>query len=117
MNFTSRGSYQRRVIITTLQHNEGYTWHSTSMKKFIGSDPPKLIFKFAEEQERLKAATLVSKKRPDFNRKPINISEIERDYGETAVAVASREIDVEEEIPAAKQKYIARISGLYFIQV
>lgn len=79
------------------------------MKKYIGSDPSKLIFQFAAEQERLKAATLKSKMRSDYSRKPMNINEIEQDYGEKAVAVAAREINIDDEIPTAKQKFMVRI--------
>lgn len=83
------------------------------MQDYTGCKPSDFIKELAEEQERLKTATIKSKNRPEFSRKPSQISPMELDYGENAVEVASRTINLDLEKPNVMQKYIV---GIKFIK-
>lgn len=90
LNIMSRGSYQRRLWITVLQHNEGYEWHYEGLQKFAACTPCSFLQKMVEQKEKLKQATIKSKSRPEYSRKPAKQSEIDRDYGPQAVEAAER---------------------------
>lgn len=102
----SRGSYQRRVWITALQHNEGYSWHYNCLEDFAGCRPGRLLDDFVKERERLKSASFKSKQRPSYCRRSSKPTPVERDYGEIAVAVTDGLIDFEKMKPIIIQSFI-----------
>lgn len=105
----SRGSYQRRVWITALQHNEGYDWHEKYMRLFAGCGPGLALEKFVNECERMKAASEKSKLRPNYCRRSTKHVAEERDYGEVALALNETSIDIEKDIPVKMQSYTVRV--------
>lgn len=101
----SRGSYQRRVYITVLQHNENYTWHDKYMESYTGERPGFYMKKMIREKNYASEFTKKIQKRPGFTRrKATNNEEIELDYGEDAVA-AAEEAEAVYELSEVEEKY------------
>lgn len=105
LNIMSRGSYQRRVMITVLQHNDDYEWHHEGLRKFAGCKPGKLLKDMIDEKHRHKEATMKSKSRPDYCRKSSRLNEVERDYGIQAIEAAERVEEYEKMETNLVQKY------------
>lgn len=113
LNLMSRGSYQRRVWITALQHNEGYSWHSKYMPRFAGCGPGASLEKFVADREQLRLAQEKTKLRPGYCRKASKSTVVEeRDYGEAALSMIEpqSQINSETDIPAKIQSYCVRIN-------
>lgn len=86
----SRGSYQRRVYITALQHNENYAWHDKYMKIYTGEAPGFWMKKMIREKTKIAEQNKKIQQSSGFTRrKKTNYDEIEKDYGEDAVAAAA----------------------------
>lgn len=101
----SRGSYQRRVYITVLQHNEGYRWHQKFMKLFTGEDPGYWWHKMVQERGKSLARTRKNQTSPGFKRRgPNTAHEVEVDYGPAAVEAAEQEV-LQADLDNFKQKY------------
>lgn len=102
----SRGSYQRRVYITVLQHNEGYKWQDKHMCQFTGENPGYWLRKMFQ---RKTASFLYTKKlqsSPGFvRRKPVSYDEVEKDYGEEAVEAIEKEMSEPYDTSNLKGKY------------
>lgn len=88
-----------------LQHNDGYEWQYKGMAKFAGCRPSKFLNKMIEDKEKLKEATIKSKSRPEYTRKPVNQSKVDRDYGPQAIEAAERVEDFERMETNVIQKY------------
>lgn len=102
----SRGSYQRRVIITVLQHNEGYAWHNKYMEAFTGEPPGYWMRKMIEVKYKSKERTRAAQSRPSFSRRSKNKTvEVEEDYGEAAVTAFEEATDVTIDIDQMKKSY------------
>lgn len=85
----SRGSYQRRVYITILQHNDGYLWQDKYMRTFTGDDPGFFMRKMIEAKKGCSRRTKIARSKPTYcRRKVAQCHEEELDYGEEAVAAA-----------------------------
>lgn len=109
----SRGSYQRRVFITVLQHNEGYDWHLKYMKLFTGEAPGFWMHKMIKVRGKNHARVRKAQTSPGFKRRTLNTAqEVEVDYGEAAVAAAEQEI-FDEDLEIVKQKYAVSYSLFY----
>lgn len=101
----SRGSYQRRVHITVLQHNEHFTWHDKYMEMYTGERPGFYMKKMIREKTISSEFTKKTQKRPGFTRrKATYYDEIELDYGEDAVT-AAEEAQTAFELPGMEAKY------------
>ncbi|XP_055531248.1 uncharacterized protein LOC129722058 isoform X3 [Wyeomyia smithii] len=105
LNLMNRGSYQRRVWVTTLEHNEVGRWHLNCMDVFAGCHPGRVYDELMEERERLRDASYKSRKRPDFSRKPSKSTPVEKDNGENAVTEAQRIMDIENIKPIVIQSF------------
>lgn len=101
----SRGSYQRRVWITVLQHNEGYKWQYAGLLQFAGCTPGKLLEQMIHEKLKLKEATIKSKNRPEYTRKQAKVNAVDRDYGLHAIEAAERVYEFENTESSMIQKY------------
>ncbi|XP_062557727.1 uncharacterized protein LOC134222581 [Armigeres subalbatus] len=102
----SRGSYQRRVFITVLQHNEGYKWHDEYMYRYTGERPGYWLRRMFQRKNAAYMCTKKIQSSPGFvRRKPVAYEEIERDYGEDAVDAAEQNMSIEIDILALKKKY------------
>lgn len=111
----SRGSYQRRVWITALQHNEGYSWHSKYMLQFAGCGPGAVLRKFVEERNQLKLSQEKSKLRPGYSRKAAKPTVEEKDYGEEALAKNEIQIDFVKTVPAKIRSYTVILFRCLFL--
>lgn len=102
----SRGSYQRRVYITVLQHNEGYRWHTKYMKQYTGEAPGFWMLKMINEKTKTHQRTKKSQTNPNFRRhKATGVAEIEKDYGEEAVEANENLMDTSLDVARMKLKY------------
>lgn len=91
----SRGSYQRRVYVTVLQHNEGYQWHNKHMHKYTGEHPGYWLRKMFQRKTESFLYTKQMENNPGFvRRKPVSYDEIEKDYGIDAVEAAEQEMNI-----------------------
>lgn len=106
----SRGSYQRRVWITVLQHNEGYEWQYEGLEKFSACTPCSFLQKMIDDKQRLKEATVKSKSRPEYSRKPTKQTEADKDYGTQAVEAAERIQEFEKMNVNITQMYSVRLN-------
>lgn len=83
----SRGSYQRRVYITGLQHNDGYNWQDSYMHMFTGENPGYFMRKIIQERNKAFLRTKRTRNKPGFSRqKTVQCVEEEHDYGDEAVS-------------------------------
>ncbi|XP_062700712.1 uncharacterized protein LOC115253741 isoform X2 [Aedes albopictus] len=102
----SRGSYQRRVYITVLQHNEGYKWHDRSMFEYTGENPGYWLRRLFQ---RKTASFLYTKKMQNSSgfvrRKPVPYDEIEKDYGVDAVEASEQEMNIIVDASSMKRMY------------
>lgn len=106
----SRGSYQRRVFITVLQHNDGYTWHDKYMHKYTGASPGFWMRKMIREKTTLHMHTKKIQSSSGFKRrKTVLYDEVETDYGEAAVAAAEQEQEAPFDIFEIKEKYQVKL--------
>lgn len=102
----SRGSYQRRVYITVLQHNEGYTWHNKHMETFTGEPPGHWMNKMIAVKSKALERTRAAQRRPNFTRRSKSKHlEIEKDYGEAAVVAFEEANDDASNVNEIKQTY------------
>lgn len=106
----SRGSYQRRVYITVLQHNEGYTWHDKYMHQYTGAYPGFWMRKMVREKSTIYLHSKKIRSSSSFKRrKTVHYDEVEADYGEEAVAAAEKQLEVPFDICKTKEKYQVRL--------
>lgn len=105
----SRGSYQRRVYITVLQHNEDFSWHDKYMEMYTGECPGFYMKKMIREKTNASLHTKKIQQRPGFSRrKTTSYDEIELDYGEDAVC-AMEEAQSVFNVSEMEAKYLVSI--------
>ncbi|XP_062565836.1 uncharacterized protein LOC134228075 [Armigeres subalbatus] len=102
----SRGSYQRRVFITVLQHNDGYTWQEQHMRAFTGDDPGFFMQKMIQEKTMSSLRMKKARNKPGYcRRKVTQCIEVEHDYGEEAVTAMEESEDVTHDCTTIESKY------------
>lgn len=107
----SRGSYQRRVYITVLQHNDDYTWHDKSMYEYTGACPGYWMRKMIREKATSHMHTKKNQSSSNFTRrKHVLYDEVQKDYGEEAVAAAEQELEAPFDFSKVKEKYQVRLT-------
>lgn len=106
----SRGSYQRRVYITVLQHNDGYAWQDEYMHMFTGENPGFFMRKMIQERRKAFLRTKKTRSKPGFSRrKTVQYVEEEHDYGEEAVVAAEQRMNDPFDITKIELKYAVSI--------
>nr|XP_029712209.1 uncharacterized protein LOC109417398 [Aedes albopictus] len=101
----SRGSYQRRVFITVLQHNDGFSWQDKYMHLFTGDDPGHFMKKMIEEKHNCLNRTKKAANKPGFSRRKAQCIEEEHDYGEDAVNAIEDPVNQAYDYSTIESKY------------